>query len=289
MPYASVDAGQIYYDVAGEGPWLVFIHGAWASHEWWRWQIPDLSRNYRTLALDVRGHGRSTPLDGAYSVRGFVRDLDMLFEEVGVEKAVLVGWSMGGLISLQYCMDHPSKVAALILIATRGTRNPKMKRRIRFQYLQARLRLMADLSFPRVLYDEGDQEPEPRQDQAEAGGKQDWVEREVRGMLSPGASREVFDWVTRDIRENPRTNYFEVAKSIWDWDGTDGLGKIGVPTLIMVGALDDRTAPRLSRTLHAMIPGSKLVIVEGAGHCLTLERPDLVNTEILKFLHEASY
>jgi len=103
-------------------------------------------------------------------------------------------------------------------------------------------------------------------------------------MLSPGASKEVFDWVTRDIRDNPRTSYFEVAKSIWGWDGGEGLRSIRVPTLIMVGTDDDRTPPRLSRDLHTSIPDSRLIVVEGAGHCLTLERPELVNTEILRFL-----
>lgn len=53
MPFVEVEDGRLYYDVSGKGPSLVLIHGAWASHEWWRWQVPELSRDYQVLSIDV--------------------------------------------------------------------------------------------------------------------------------------------------------------------------------------------------------------------------------------------
>lgn len=279
MPFVEVEDGRLYYEVSGKGRWLVLIHGAWASHEWWRWQVQELSPNYQVLSFDVRGHGQSSPLQKAYSVDGFTRDLEILLEKVGIDEVGLVGWSMGGIISMQYCLNRPSMVRALILIATRGHRNPNMKRKILVQYLQARLSLLMDLSSPRK-YDRG----------AEIfPGEQERVEREVRNMLSPTTPKEVFDWVMADLINNPRKNYFEVAKSLWDWQAGEELGRINIPTLIMVGEQDDRTPPRFSRLIHEKIPNSKLVIVENAGHCLTLERPDAVNAEIIKFLRSMGY
>ncbi len=279
MPFVEVEDGRLYYDVSGKGPSLVLIHGAWASHEWWRWQIPELSKDYQVLSLDVRGHGQSSPLKAAYSVDGFTRDLESFLQKVEIDQAVLVGWSMGGIISMEYCLNHPSKVRALILIATRGHRNPQMKRRIMIQYLQARLSLIMDFTSPR------------KYDRAAEGfsGEQERVKREVENMLSPTTPREVFDWVMDDITNKPRENYFEVAKSIWNWEAGEELKRINVPTLIMVGEKDSRTPPRFSHLLHAEIPNSRLVIVKDAGHCLALERPQVVNAEIIKFLKSLGY
>ena len=108
-------------------------------------------------------------------------------------------------------------------------------------------------------------------------------------MLSSKAPKEVLDWVKSDMRNNPRENYFEVAKSIWNWGADKKLKDIKVPTLIMVGDKDTRMPPRFSRLLHATIPNSRLIIVEDAGHCLPMERPEQVHREITSFLKEVDY
>jgi pimeloyl-ACP methyl ester carboxylesterase len=270
---------RLFYDITGKGRPLVLIHGVWASHEWWRWLVPALARTYYVISPDVRGHGQSSPLKSAYTVNGFAKDLDLLLRSIGIPEVVLVGWSMGGIISLEYALNYPSKVKALILIATRGHHNPKLKRRIILQYLQARLSLLMDFTAPR------------KYDRASGGfpTQKIWLEREVEKMLSPKASREVQDWVMSDVRNNPRENYFQAVRSIWNWGAADRLKEIEAPTLIMVGDKDTRTPPRFSRLLHATIPNSSLVIVKDAGHCLPLEQPQRVNEEIIEFLEGLGY
>lgn len=280
VPFVDVEDGRLYYDVSGEGRPLVLIHGAWASHEWWRWQVPELSQHYRVYTLDVRGHGKSTPLKAIYSVEGFGRDLDTFLQRFGLEQVALVGWSMGGIIALQYCLNRPSQAKALILIATQGHRNRSFKRRILFHYFQARLSLLADFTAPRKY----DRVAERFPSQSTV-----WLKREIGKMLSPGAPREVFAWVMADLANNPRLNYFEVAKSIWDWEAGEELRKMKAPTLIMVGAKDSVTPPHFSRLLHAEIPNSELVIIDNCSHYLALERPDLVNRKIIRFLQSTGY
>jgi len=275
----KVEGDRLFYEVRGKGRPLVLVHGAWASHEWWRWQVPALARRYQVISPDVRGHGQSSPLRTAYSVNGFAKDLDLILQGIGAHEAVLVGWSMGGIISLEYGLNYPSKVKALILIATRGHRNPKLKRRIILQYLQARLSLLMDFTAPRK-YDRAS---------GDFPGQKIWLEREVEKMLSPTASKEVYDWVMADITNNPRENYFEVARSIWNWGAGKQLKGLKAPTLIMVGDKDPQTPPHFSRLLHATIPNSRLVIVEDASHCLPLERPERVNREIIEFLKSLDY
>lgn len=280
MPFVEVEGGRLYYDVRGEGRPLLLIHGAWASHKWWRWQAPELSRYYQVLSLDVRGHGQSSPLQRAYSVDGFTRDLEIFLQKVGIEEAALVGWSMGGMISMQYCLNHPSKVKALVLIATRGHRNPYFKLKVLFQLLQARLSLMMNFTSPRKYDRTAHRFPDENRDR---------LKREVSNMLSPTAPKQVFDWVMAELTNNPRENYLEVARSIWNWEAGDELTRINVPTLIMAGEKDSWIPSLFSNRLHSTIPNSRLVIVENAGHYLSLERPEVVNAEIIKFLKGLGY
>jgi pimeloyl-ACP methyl ester carboxylesterase len=275
----KAEEDRLFYDITGKGRPLVLIHGVWASHEWWRWLVPALARNYYLITPDVRGHGQSSPLKSAYTVNGFAKDLDLLLQSVGIHEVVLVGWSMGGMISLEYGLNYPSKVKALILIATRGHRNPKVKRRIILQYLQARLSLLMDFTAPRK-YDRVS-EGFPRQKM--------WLKREVEKMLSPEAPEEVKDWVMSHVTNHPREEYFQAIRSIWNWGADKKLKNIKAPTLIMVGDKDTRTPPPFSHLLHASIPNSRLVIVEEAGHCLPMERPERVNREIMGFLKGLGY
>lgn len=279
MPFLEVEGGRLFYEVVGKGHPLVLIHAAWASHEWWRWQVSELAHHYQVISPDVRGHGQSSPLKHAYTVNGFAEDLAHLLQSTGIQEAVLVGWSMGGIISMQYGLNYPSKVKALILIATRGHHHKKLKRRMTLQYLQARFSLLMDFTAPRK-YDRAS---------GDFPSQKIWLEREVQKMLSPKASKEVQDWVMSEVRKNPGESYFHVAKSIWNWGAGKKLKGIKVPALIMVGDKDTRTPPRFSRLLHATIPNSRLVIVKDAGHCLPLERPERVNREIMGFLKELGY
>lgn len=280
MPFVEVEDGRLYYDVIGEGNPLVLIHGAWVSHEWWRWQVPEFSRQYKVLLLDVRGHGQSSPLQKSYSINGFTRDLEILLQKTGIEEAVLVGWSMGGIISMQYCLDNPSKVKALVLIATRGHRNPYFRLKVLFHHLQARLSLMMNFTSPRKYDRAVHRFPDE---------SRDWLRREVSNMLSPTVPKEVFDWVMAELANNPRENYLEVARSIWSWEAGEELRRINVPTLIMAGEKDTWIPTRFPRLLHSAIPNSRLVIVENTGHYLSLERPEVVNAEIIKFLKGLGY
>jgi pimeloyl-ACP methyl ester carboxylesterase len=279
VPYVDVENGKLYYTVYGSGPPLVLLHGAWASHEWWQWQVPDFSQTYQVYSYDARGHGKSTPLRDVFSVEGFTKDLEIFLQRLRINETVLIGWSMGGIISMQFCLNHPKKVKALILIATSGHRIPGLKLRIYSHYFQALLGLLMDFAQPRK-YDRSAQQF-PRQNL--------WLEHQVRSMLSPLASKEVFNWVLTDIRDNPRENLFTVIKSIWNWEAKDKLRQIMVPTFIMAGQNDTLATPRFSQLLHESIPNSKLLTIENASHYLVLERPQLVNAEIIRFLKDIGY
>lgn len=280
MPYLDIPEGRLYYEAEGRGRPLVLLHGAWASQRWWHWQIPALSRSYQVVSMDMRGHGRSTDLVKGYSIPGFVSDLDMLLQGLEIHETALVGWSMGGMIALEYCLRYPRRVRALVLMATRGHRNPAMKPRILFQYLRSILRLLTEFTAPRK-YD--------RTGAAFQRESARWVEQETRKVLSSEAPGEVFEWMVSELTRHPRRNYLEIARGLWNWEAGEALRELRTPTLIMVGENDPWAPPRFSRLLHEAIPHAKLVIVEGQKHYVPMERPDLVNTAILDFLRDQRY
>ncbi|HPQ44869.1 MAG TPA: alpha/beta hydrolase [Syntrophales bacterium] len=279
MPFIEVEDGRVYYEASGMGKHLILIHGAWASHVWWRWQVPVLSEHYRVVTIDVRGHGLSSPLKGASSVEQFARDLREIIDKIGADETVLVGWSMGGLIAMQYCLDYPLHSKALILIATRGHRTPRLKQRIRLHYLWTQLNFLSEISAPRGYDRRARQFPDG----------QNVIKKEITKMLSPSASQETFDWVTDELTKRPVTNYYEVARSIWDWGPEEELKRIDIPALLLVGDGDRSTPPRFSSYLHSLLPNSRLKIIEGVGHCLIIEDPPVVNREIIEFLREVGY
>ena len=118
MPKIITNDFETYYEVHGNGPPLVLIHGVAACHKAWQMQIADFSRYFRVITYDVRGHGNSTESDQRDSIELFASDLKVLLNNLGVTKAHICGFSMGGLIAQQFAIDYPSTVDKLIIAST---------------------------------------------------------------------------------------------------------------------------------------------------------------------------
>lgn len=119
MPRFEHDGISHYYTVTGMGFPLILIHGMGLSHQMWIGQTPLFARRYTVIAYDVRGHGGTGVSQGpTVTIREYSEDLHALFQTLGLEKAVLVGYSSGTLIAEQFAVDHPEKVAGLCLIGS---------------------------------------------------------------------------------------------------------------------------------------------------------------------------
>lgn len=118
MPRFERDSISHYYTVAGIGFPLIFIHGLGLSHQGWIGQVPIFARHYRVIAYDCRGHGGTGSSSGPITIRDLSEDLHALYQELGIEQAVLVAYSSGTLIAEQFALDHPEKVVGLCLIGS---------------------------------------------------------------------------------------------------------------------------------------------------------------------------
>jgi pimeloyl-ACP methyl ester carboxylesterase len=116
MAFADIGDVRLFYTDEGSGPPLLFVHGyACDSHDW-SWQIPHFVAKYRVIAVDLRGHGRSSAPRAGYAVAQLAADLAGLIAELDLEKVVVAGHSLGAIVASALAVGHPSVVAALICV-----------------------------------------------------------------------------------------------------------------------------------------------------------------------------
>jgi 3-oxoadipate enol-lactonase len=259
---AIVNGAWLHYVVQGETNALpvVFLHGFPFSHRMWTDQIALTAKTCRAIAYDIRGHGSSDVGDGQYTIEGHVDDLVGLMDFLQVGKAVLVGLSMGGYITLRALERNPERFLAAVLCDTRSeadTNEGKIRRfsgmkTVKMQGASA----FAD-TFVRAVFAEESFANFPQAVQLIHNTISTTPALSIAGTLLALASRT---------------------------DTTEGLRNITVPTLILVGENDTLTPPSAARSMHERIRGSMLHIIPGAAHMSNLENAQLFNELLLSFL-----
>jgi len=232
----------------GEGKPIVFIHGAGGSGLEWRFQNEYLKGAAEVILVDLPGHGKALG-PGRKSVEEYRDACLQALSHAGFESCVLAGHSMGGAVAMSCALARPETILGLVLIGT-GARLrvlPAILEGIR-QDKEGTLRMIVEYAFS-----------------GESG--QDIKEAALREML--GCSAEV------------------IYNDFFACDHFDVMGRLGglrTPALIACGAEDRLTPPAYSRYLHQEIPGSRLVLIKGAGHMVMLEKPAELNEAISEFL-----
>jgi len=240
---------KLYYEVHGHGPPLILTHGYSSTSQMWQGQIEALSRYHRLILWDMRGHGESDYPDDpdAYSEAHSIGDIAALLDEVGAQRAIVGGLSLGGYMSLAFYRAHPERVRALLIIDT----GPGFK----------------------------------KDEAREAWNRRahDTAERFERDGLSAlqASSRERSGVTHRDA-----TGLAHAARGMLtqrDARVIESLPAIAVPTLIVVGA-DDTPFLAASDYMAGKIPGAKKSVVPSAGHMVNIDQPAGFIAAVLPFL-----
>jgi pimeloyl-ACP methyl ester carboxylesterase len=268
------DGGRIRVLEAGEGRPVVLVHGVTLSAEIWHKQLSALSDRFRLIALDQRGHGQSQPGTDRPSLPRLARDLAQLLETLDLTDVVLVGHSLGGMVSLGLAAYHPdvmgSRVSSLLLVSTSGgplTPLPPAVMRQALARSEGAARLALGLAERRRLH-------EPL---LAPGRGTALVRRLVFGVDPDPADVELTRAVSAAVAPTLFSDLWATLPAV---DLRPAYPALSLPTTVMVGSRDRVTPPRLARAMAAGVGGSRLVIVPGAGHMLMLERPAAVNAEI---------
>ena len=256
MPTAHLNGIGLYYEVHGHGFPLVLLHGFAGTTQSWAPQIPALSARHRLILYDSRGHGRTeSPGDPrAYSQEIAAADLSGLLGHLGVQKGIVGGLSMGGVVAMTFYLKHHHRVRALVLADTGpGFRNPEAR--------EAWNRSRDAVS--RFLEQEG-----------------------IQAFAdSPHAALNYY--TTRDVMlQLDPVGLAHANRGVATFHDSwliDQLPTIAVPTLIIAGA-NDADFVHTAAYMQRKISGSELVVIEGAGHGANVDQPEPFNHAILDFL-----
>ena len=249
MPTIDRDGVKLHYEVHGSGPTLLLTHGYSSTSAMWQGQIAALSKHHRLVLWDMRGHGRSDYPDdpAAYSEALTVADMAALLDEVGTDKAIVGGLSLGGYMSLAFYRAYPERVSALLIIDT----GPGFKKDDAREAWNKRAQETAERFERQGLAVLKSASPErSRVSHRDASG----LARAARGMLTQRDARVI-----------------------------ETLPNIKVPALIVVGA-DDTPFLAASDYMAAKIPGAQKVVIPAAGHAVNIDQPQAFMDAVLPFL-----
>jgi pimeloyl-ACP methyl ester carboxylesterase len=262
MPKIDVNGLEMYYELEGSGPTVVLLAGLTQDHLGWAMQQPALvAAGYRTLAIDNRDAGQTAQSRSSYTIRQFADDTVGLMDALGLPSAHVVGSSMGGMIAQEIALEHPQRVMSLTLVCSTASIEPEMAGVLR-AWKAARPHA-ADDDFVLSL--------------------SPWLFT-YRFLQQPEAVRGFMGLVRNNPFPQSAAGFLRQCDAVLSHDTEARLGRITVPTHVIVGAEDVLTPPRLSHVLAERIPGARLTTVPDSAHVLFLESPEAFNQPMLAFL-----
>jgi 3-oxoadipate enol-lactonase len=288
-----------HYNDLGNGPPIVFIHALGVNSKMWRLQAEAMSRQYRIISYDVRGHGLAPYSGEPVSIWTLADDLLEVMDHLQVEKAAVVGLSMGGMIAQAFAIRHPERVCALGLVSTMSEFPEEARVGLRERARAVRESGMEPMVAPAIA--RWFTEEFRRQATMDVGR---WTIEDTdfgvtaaknpKSKIQNLSSNEVKDpksaviaAVSQMIHEADADGYAAVCVALADTDLTAQLGKITCPTLILSGAQDPGVNRQAQDTLKAGISGSIEIVVPNSSHLVAIERPDEFNSHLLAFLAES--
>jgi pimeloyl-ACP methyl ester carboxylesterase len=260
--YTYVDGTAVHYFHTGRttlpgvvpdlsrGELLLFIHAAGSNGHTWHLQLAAFAERHSPLAFDFPGHGRSGGTESLKRVDAYRDFVAALMDALRLRPCVLVGRSMGGAVAMAFALTHAERVRALVLVATAA----------KLDLPQEMLDTWKNVMLGRVQQPFTNQAFSPKTDFTVM--REAWMEQ---------------------VKTDPRVRYFDQL-ACNQFDMTARLGAIKTPTLIIAGRDDTITPLHRAEVLHRGIAGSRLVVIDDAGHTVPNEKPAEFNRALADFL-----
>lgn len=268
MPYATIGDIDIYYEIHGppDAPPLVLI-GGWASYRWiWFRQVPTFKEKYKCIVFDNRGAGKSSKPDIPYTMEMFAADTVGLMDALNIERAHILGISMGGLIAQQVAISYPERVRSLILVSTHfgGPNSIPMDDR----------NMALLIAFP-----------------TETISKEQAREMRYRATFSEQflrENRDILEHIDEWAEKHPTPVFAQVHQSaaVSAFNAEKEVKNITASTLIIHGDSDKAVPTENGRLLEKNIPISRLSLIEGGSHFSIIEKYEEFNNIVMSFIDE---
>ncbi|MDN3029108.1 alpha/beta fold hydrolase [Streptomyces sp. S.PB5] len=255
MPQLEVDGAVLTYD--DEGPRdsasvpLVFVHGWTANRHRWDHQVEHFAKKRRVVRLDLRGHGDSTGA-GVGTIAELAEDVLALLDHLEIERCVLVGHSMGGMIAQTIALAHPDRVARMVLVNSIG----------RMTYSRGRGLLMAASTLAPFKV---------------------FVAANIQRAFAPGHPREEIRAYVRSSADTPREVVMTLYGAMRAFDVLDRVGEIQVPTLMVHGYHDIQLPLKQMLRMAKAYPDAMVRVID-AGHELPVEKPEELTRAVEGFV-----
>jgi pimeloyl-ACP methyl ester carboxylesterase len=258
MPNLTVNGVNIWYQRAGKGPAVILLHAFVVTSAMWHPQVAALTdAGYDVICVDQRGHGQSSTLPGPTTILQMADDIHKLIAQLKLERASVVGLSMGGRVAMLLALDNPQDVAALVLVSAKS--EPAREIKAELEALSQRAAQGELTSVIEEWYDERYQRLAVYAPDLYRELKAGWHHKSGNGFI--GAARAIIEMESMTTR----------------------VSEIRAPTLAMAGALDSPCHPYVA-WYERSIPNCQGVIVPEAAHFVNIEQPERFNELLLMFL-----
>ncbi len=262
MPTCRSNDVDLYYETRGEGPPLLLVAGIASDSASWLPVMNHLARDFRVIALDNRGVGRTVPMEAPTSIAAMADDCAALLSHLGLPRASVVGHSMGGFIAQELALRHPARVDRLVLAAT-SSRVSSRNRDLFATWCDALEHGEAPVCWFRNLFH--------------------W-------LFSPAFfdRPEMVDSLVRFAVEYPYPQTVSALRrqvgAIAAFDSSAALARIGARTLVVAGGQDLVFPARECAALAAAIPGAAFTLIDEAAHSIHFEHPVEFHRRVAAFL-----
>jgi pimeloyl-ACP methyl ester carboxylesterase len=253
--FVQVPNGRLYYEVAGDGPPVLFVHGFTLDTRMWDDQWPVFAERYRVVRLDLRGYGRSQAEPAGYSN---MDDLVAVLDHLEIPRAHVIGLSMGATVVVDFALAHPERIHALVPVDGGPSGAGPMPAEIQEIIAQAGAGHVSEALetwLATALFAPAMEQPAVAARMREIVSDYTWWSARHPGLhrpLQPPAAGRLND--------------------------------ISAPTLVVVGERERPTVMADCQTLAANIRGARLVVLPGVGHMSNMEDPQAFNTAVLEIL-----
>jgi pimeloyl-ACP methyl ester carboxylesterase len=256
MPFSQATGVKIHYEVAGQGPPLVFVHANPFDRRLWTYQVARFSQQFTTINVDIRGYGFSDKPETPFTLQDMAADVAGVMEKEGVKRAVMAGCSVGSGIALLFGLDRPESVDGLVLVGGSSRGGGNIQNRI---------------------------------DGYTSGDLAGYRRKHMRELFAPGFPETSHGrWVMNLFDENSHTLSGESIAQIFraraGCNMTPRLASVTTPTLVINGAHD--TSLAAGRETTAGIPGARQVVIPGTGHACSIEDSWAFDEAMIGFLRD---
>ncbi len=260
MPTAQVNNITINYEVHGDGAPLIMINGLADDLTSWAYQTEEFARHFKVVIFDNRGIGGTDKPAGTYTTAEMAADARGLLDHLGIERAHVLGVSMGGMIAQEFALAYPDRVDKLLLCCTCSEPSQFDLRLYRIWEQTAPVLGLPQMMKELLL----------------------WCFTPAFFQEHPDTAQEMEEALTGITQ--PVDAYLSQLHSIQVHNATDRLGRIKAPTLVLGAPQDLIFPPTQSHQLHEGIPGSQLAFTAHGGHAFLWEAPEEFNKAVLDFL-----